>query len=55
MESQPEVGTSISTEWYAAKELEAGRQLAEVAPRLMERETKTVIEVFEGDAGWIAC
>jgi signal transduction histidine kinase len=51
IESQPEVGTSISTEWYATTELAAGRQPVEAAPT-MERETKTV---FKGDAGWIAC
>jgi signal transduction histidine kinase len=55
IESQPEVGTSISTEWYAAKELEAGRQMADAASRLMEKETKPVIDVIEGEAGWIAC
>jgi signal transduction histidine kinase len=51
IESQPEVGTSISTEWYATTELAAGRQPIEAVPT-MERETKTV---FKGDAGWIAC
>ncbi len=55
IESQPEVGTSISTEWYAAKELEAGRQTVEVRPKLIEEETRSVIEVIEGEAGWIAC
>jgi signal transduction histidine kinase len=52
IESQSDVGTSISTEWYVAKELAVERQPFESAPRLMERETKTV---FKGDAGWIAC
>jgi signal transduction histidine kinase len=52
IESQPEMGTSISTEWYAAKELAAGRQPVEAAPTITERETMTV---FKGDAGWIAC
>jgi signal transduction histidine kinase len=51
IESQPEVGTSISTEWYATTELAAGRRPIEAVPT-MERETKTV---FKGDAGWIAC
>jgi signal transduction histidine kinase len=51
IESQPEVGTSISTEWYATTELAAGRQPIEAVPT-MDRETKTV---FKGDAGWIAC
>jgi signal transduction histidine kinase len=52
IESQLEVGTSISVEWYAAKELAAGRQPVEAAPTIAERET---ITVFKGDAGWIAC
>jgi signal transduction histidine kinase len=51
IESQPEVGTSISTEWYATTELAARRQPIEAVPT-MEREIKTV---FKGDAGWIAC
>jgi signal transduction histidine kinase len=51
IESQPEVGTSISTEWYATTELAAGRQPIEAVPT-MERETR---KVFKGDAGWIAC
>jgi signal transduction histidine kinase len=51
IESQPEVGTSISTEWYATRELVAGRQPVE-AISTIEREAKTV---FKGDAGWIAC
>ena len=50
--SQPEVGTSISAEWYAAKELEAGRQQPVEAPRLVTQEAKTVVK---GEAGWIAC
>ena len=52
VESQPEVGTSISAEWYAAKELEAGRQQPVEAPRLVTQEAKTVVK---GEAGWIAC
>jgi signal transduction histidine kinase len=52
VESQPEVGTSISAEWYAAKELEAGQQPVEAAPRLVTQEAKTVVK---GEAGWIAC
>jgi C4-dicarboxylate-specific signal transduction histidine kinase len=52
IESQLEVGTSIAMEWYAVKELAAGRPRLEVAPRMTERET---ISVFKGDAGWIAC
>jgi signal transduction histidine kinase len=52
IESQLEVGTSIAMEWYAVKELAAGRPRLEVAPTMTERET---ISVFKGDAGWIAC
>jgi signal transduction histidine kinase len=52
IESQPEVGTSVSTEWYAAKEIAADPQPVEAAPTMTEREK---ITVFKGDAGWIAC
>ena len=54
VESQPEVGTSISVEWYAMKRAdemtreEASREEA----RAMEERVKTV---FKGEAGWIAC
>jgi signal transduction histidine kinase len=48
IESQPEVGTSISAEWYTAAEGEAEGASA----RMPERETMTVVR---GDAGWIAC
>jgi signal transduction histidine kinase len=52
IESQPEVGTSISTEWYAVKELATnGPQPIEGAPTKTEQK----ITVFKGDAGWIAC
>jgi signal transduction histidine kinase len=52
VDSQPDVGTSISAEWYATKEMAAGPQAVEARPSFVERETKTV---FKGDAGWIAC
>ena len=52
IESQVEVGTSIAMEWYAVKELAAGRPRLEAVPTMTERET---ITVFKGDAGWIAC
>jgi signal transduction histidine kinase len=51
VDSQPEVGTSVSAEWY-----EASREETEVQP--MERGVKSqgrVKTVFEGEAGWIAC
>jgi signal transduction histidine kinase len=48
VESQPEVGTSISVEWYATR-IEA-RERDEAS--LMEVELKTVLK---GEAGWIAC
>jgi len=50
IESQPEVGTSISAEWYAVKRTEA--ELRRDEARMMEAEVKTVIK---GEAGWIAC
>jgi signal transduction histidine kinase len=52
IQSQPEVGTNISTEWYAVKELAAdGPQQVEERPTKTEQK----ITVFKGDAGWIAC
>jgi hypothetical protein len=50
IESQPEVGTSISAEWYAVKRTEA--ELRRDEARMMEAEVKTVVK---GEAGWIAC
>jgi signal transduction histidine kinase len=50
VESQPEVGTSISTEWYVVKRTEDEMQRDEV--RRMEVEVKTLLK---GEAGWIAC
>jgi signal transduction histidine kinase len=49
VESQPEVGTSISVEWYATR-MEAASERDEAS--LMEVELKTVLK---GEAGWIAC
>jgi signal transduction histidine kinase len=50
VESQPEVGTSISAEWYAVKRTDA--ELRRDEARMMEVEVKTVLK---GEAGWIAC
>jgi signal transduction histidine kinase len=50
IESQPEVGTSISVEWYAVKQTADGVRQDE--GRRMEAEVKTVLK---GEAGWIAC
>src|ERR1700735_2355490 len=50
IESQPEVGTSISAEWYAEKRTETERRRDEA--RMMEAEVKTVLKA---EAGWIAC
>ena len=50
IESQPEVGTSISVEWYAAKK-EAAR-VVETEGKMMDTGVKTVLK---GEAGWIAC
>jgi signal transduction histidine kinase len=50
VESQPEVGTSISVEWYAVKQTEAALQRDEA--RRIEAEVKAV---FKAEAGWIAC
>ena len=50
IESQLEVGTSISAEWYAVKRTEDEMRRDEA--RMMEVEVKTVLK---GEAGWIAC
>jgi signal transduction histidine kinase len=50
IESQPEVGTSISAEWYAVKRTEA--ELRRDEARMMEAGVKTVVKA---EAGWIAC
>jgi signal transduction histidine kinase len=50
VESQPEVGTSISVEWYAVKRTEAAVRQDEA--KRIEAEVKTVLK---GEAGWIAC
>jgi signal transduction histidine kinase len=50
VESQPDVGTSISAEWHAVKRSEAELRRDEM--RVMELEVK---KVLKGEAGWIAC
>jgi signal transduction histidine kinase len=47
IESQPDVGTSISAEWYAVSSDEVSKQ-----QETMEADVKTVLK---GEAGWIAC
>ncbi|HWW96966.1 MAG TPA: ATP-binding protein [Edaphobacter sp.] len=69
VESQVDVGTSISAEWYAVKQTEAALRQDEAAPRQsearmrqdeakrMEAEVRTMTAktVLKGEAGWIAC
>jgi signal transduction histidine kinase len=50
VESQPEVGTSISAEWYAVKQTEA--EMRQDEAKRLAAEVKTVLK---GEAGWIAC
>ncbi len=50
VESQLEVGTSISVEWYAVKEPEAEMQRRGFGDEAPEERT-----VLKGEAGWIAC
>src|SRR6266851_4806275 len=55
IESQVDVGTSISAEWYAVKQTEDEVRRDEA--RMMEAEVKKVAvkTVLQGEAGWIAC
>ncbi|HEX4577829.1 MAG TPA: hypothetical protein VH117_10795 [Edaphobacter sp.] len=50
IESQPEVGTSISVEWYAVKQTDD--EVRRDEGRMIKAEVKTVLK---GEAGWIAC
>jgi signal transduction histidine kinase len=50
IESQPEVGTSISAEWYAVSQTDA--EVRRDERKTMEAEVRTVLK---GEAGWIAC
>jgi signal transduction histidine kinase len=54
VESQVDVGTSISAEWHAVKQTEA--EMRQDEAKRMEAEVKTVTKmVHKGEAGWIAC
>jgi signal transduction histidine kinase len=46
IDSQPEVGTSISAEWYAVKDTAAG---------MSARNEAQMRQVVKGEAGWMAC
>jgi signal transduction histidine kinase len=50
VESQPEVGTSISAEWYAVKRTEA-----EIRQDEAKRIAAEMKPVLKAEAGWIAC
>jgi signal transduction histidine kinase len=55
VESQVDMGTSISAEWYAVKQTEAAMRQDEA--KRIEAEVRTVAArtVLQGEAGWIAC
>ena len=60
IESQPEVGTSISVEWSAMKRLDAVVEQERFEMEEFEMTEKrmndsTVKTVVRGEAGWIAC
>jgi signal transduction histidine kinase len=50
IESQPEVGTTISAEWYAVKQEEV-----EVPGEELRMNDSGVQRLLKGDAGWMAC
>jgi signal transduction histidine kinase len=50
IESQPEVGTTISAEWYAVKQEEVDVQGEEL--RMNDSRVQTLLK---GEAGWMAC
>jgi signal transduction histidine kinase len=50
IESQPEVGTSISVEWYAVKQDEVG-----VPREELRMNDSGVTQLIKGEAGWMAC
>jgi signal transduction histidine kinase len=50
VESQPEVGTSVSTEWYAMKQDEV-----RVQPETLSMNDSGVKTLIKGEAGWMAC
>jgi signal transduction histidine kinase len=55
VESQVDMGTSISAEWYAVKQTEAAMRQDEA--KRMEAEVRTMAAktMLRGEAGWIAC
>jgi hypothetical protein len=55
IESQPEVGTSISAEWYAVKRTEAEMERDETLRIEAEVKTAAINTAVKGEAGWIAC
>jgi signal transduction histidine kinase len=57
VESQPDVGTSISAEWYAVKVKQTEAAMRQDEAKRIEAEVKTVAAktVLKGEAGWIAC
>jgi signal transduction histidine kinase len=55
IESQPEVGTSISVEWSAMKRLEAVVEQERFEMEEKRMNDSVVKMVVRGEAGWIAC
>jgi signal transduction histidine kinase len=55
IESQPEVGTSISVEWSAMKRLDAVVEQGWVEMEEKRINDSAVKTVVRGEAGWIAC
>jgi hypothetical protein len=55
VESQVDVGTSISAEWYAVKQTEAEMRQDEAKRIAAEVKRVTGNTVLKGEAGWIAC
>jgi signal transduction histidine kinase len=55
VESQVDVGTSISAEWYAVKQTEAEMRQDEAKRIAAEVKTVTGNRVLKGEAGWIGC
>jgi signal transduction histidine kinase len=55
VESQVDVGTSISAEWYAVKQTEAEMRQEEAKRIVAEVKMATGNTVLKGEAGWIAC
>jgi signal transduction histidine kinase len=55
VESQVDVGTSISAEWYAVKQTEAEMRQDEAKKIEAEVRMVAVKTMLKGEAGWIAC